>query len=117
MILAVSAFENPRLRRKSVRSPSDRATISARAARMPERNPAAEASAKLSSAGATSAAKREAAYLEWQIVSSSNCSTPQGSRMRVYDPKLGADFGEATAPGACLGLAKDEASEPFGGLS
>ena len=68
MIFAVSAFENPRLRRKSVRSSPDRATICARAARMPDRNPAADASAKLSSAGAASAAKREAAYLEWRIV-------------------------------------------------
>src|SRR4051812_14050535 len=62
--LAVSPFEKPRWRRKSDRSSSVRATIRARAARMPATKVEADESAKLASAGAASSAKREAAYFE-----------------------------------------------------
>lgn len=64
MILAVSAFENPRLRKNSARSSSARATICARAALMLLTNGAWLAFAKRVSAGIASVAKREAAYFE-----------------------------------------------------
>ena len=72
MILAVSGFEKPRRRRNSERSSSERATILRRAAWMPATKAEADESAKLSSAGAASSAKRDAAYLEWRIVIYSN---------------------------------------------
>ena len=51
MILPVSAFEKPRLRRKSLRSSSVRATIRSRAALMPLMKGCGEELAKFSSAG------------------------------------------------------------------
>gem|GEM_PF-4816952 len=67
MILPDSAFEKPRLRRKSARSSSLRATICCRAALMPFTKPCGEELANRVSAGAASWAKREAAYFECRI--------------------------------------------------
>lgn len=53
-IRPVSAFENPRLRRKSCLSSSDRATIFSRAAQMPSMKGAGKDSAKRLSAGVAS---------------------------------------------------------------
>ena len=76
MILAVSAFENPRLRKNSVRSSSVRATICARAALMLFTNGAGLEFANRVSAGFASPAKREAAYFECRMVISWKSSTP-----------------------------------------
>ena len=78
MTFVVSDLLKPRLRRKSTRSSSVRATICARAALMPLTKRMGEESAKRFSAGAASWAKREAAYFEWRIVISSKSSTPSG---------------------------------------
>src|SRR3546814_951115 len=63
-ILADSALEKPRLRRKSSRSSSFLATMRSRAALMPFTKRIGEESAKFSSAGAASCAKRLAANFE-----------------------------------------------------
>src|SRR3546814_3676033 len=70
-ILADSALEKPRLRRKSSRSSSFLATMRSRAALMPFTKRIGEESAKFSSAGAASCAKRLAANFEWRILTSS----------------------------------------------
>jgi hypothetical protein len=80
--LAVSDLLNPRLRRKSVRSSSVRATMRSRADLMPLMNGMGEELANRVSAGAASGAKREAANFEWRIVISSKSSTPQ--RLRFW---------------------------------
>lgn len=77
---AASVLEEPRLRRKSLRSSSERATIFSRAALMPLTKGRGEELAKRVSAGAPSCAKREAAYFECRIVISSKSSTPHRFR-------------------------------------
>ena len=80
MILAVSPFEKPRRRRKSLRSSSVRATMRSRATLMPLMKGMGDELAKFSSAGAASWAKREAAYLLWRMLISSKSSTPHRFR-------------------------------------
>ena len=77
MILPVSALENPRLRKKSCRSSSVRATMRWRAAMMPVMNGWGDEVAKFSSAGAASCAKRLAANLLCRMLISSKPSAPQ----------------------------------------
>src|SRR5579871_6790967 len=82
MILPVSALENPRRRRNSVRSSSLCATIRSRAALMPLTKGMGEELAKFNSAGAASWANLFAAYLEWRMMISSKSSTPH--RLRFW---------------------------------
>src|SRR5206468_3395456 len=78
MILAVSDLLKPRLRRKSVRSSSVRATMRSRADLMPLTNGMGEELAKRVSAGAALWAKREGANFEWRmVISSKSLDTPE----------------------------------------
>ena len=71
-----------RVRVAPVRDFTARATIRSRAALMPLTKGIGDESAKFSSAGAASWAKREAAYLEWRMMISSKSSTPH--RLRFW---------------------------------